>query len=79
MTLLDVVEHLQHPDQTLRGTWRVLRPGGHLVVTVPAHGWLGSGADELLRHVRRYTRSVLRRQLAAAGFRPGTLPHPQVG
>jgi dolichyl-phosphate beta-glucosyltransferase len=75
VTLLDVVEHLRQPDQTLRETWRVLRPNGHLVVTVPAHGWLWSGADELLGHVRRYTRPALRRQLAAAGFRPVSMSH----
>jgi dolichyl-phosphate beta-glucosyltransferase len=70
VTLLDVIEHLQHQDQTLREAWRVLRPDGHLVVTVPAHSWLWSGADELLGHVRRYTRPLLVSHLAAAGFRP---------
>jgi dolichyl-phosphate beta-glucosyltransferase len=75
VTLLDVIEHLQNPDQTLREIWRVLRPGGHLVVTVPAHDWLWSGADELLGHVRRYTRPLLRSHLAAAGFRPLSMSH----
>lgn len=75
VTLLDVIEHLEHQNQTLRETWRVLRPGGHLVVTVPAHGWLWSSADELLGHVRRYTRPLLRSHLAAAGFRPLYMSH----
>jgi dolichyl-phosphate beta-glucosyltransferase len=75
VTLLDVIEHLQQQDRTLKETWRVLRPGGHLVVTVPAHGWLWSGADEMLGHVRRYTRPLLRRHLAAAGFRPLYMSH----
>jgi len=75
VTLLDVIEHLQEQDRTLREVRRVLRPGGHLVVTVPAHGWLWSGADELLGHVRRYTRPLLRTHLVEAGFRPLRLSH----
>jgi SAM-dependent methyltransferase len=69
VTLLDVIEHLELPDRVLREARRVLAPGGRLVVTVPAHQWLWSGADELLGHTRRYTRPLLREQLAQAGFR----------
>jgi SAM-dependent methyltransferase len=75
VTLLDVIEHLARPEEALREAWRVLRPDGHLVVTVPAHDWLWSGADELLGHVRRYTRPLLRRQLADTGFAPVHLSH----
>jgi 2-polyprenyl-3-methyl-5-hydroxy-6-metoxy-1,4-benzoquinol methylase len=72
---LDVLEHLDDPGAALRETRRALRPGGLLVVTVPAHRWLWSEADELLGHVRRYTRSTLRRELEAAGFTPSLLSH----
>ena len=73
--LLDVLEHLDDTAATLREAWRVLSPGGHLVVTVPAHAWLWSEADELLGHVRRYTRPLLRAHLAEAGFTPVQLTH----
>jgi hypothetical protein len=53
----------------------MLAPDGRLVVTVPAHRWLWSAADEQLGHVRRYTRTALRADLAAAGFRPVLLTH----
>lgn len=75
VTLLDVIEHLPEQDHVLREVSRVLRPDGYLVVTVPAHRWLWSDADELLGHVRRYTRSLLRAHLAEAGFRPVHLSH----
>ncbi len=36
---LDVLEHLDDPGPALRDARRALRPGGLLVVTVPAHRW----------------------------------------
>jgi hypothetical protein len=39
-----------------------------LVVTVPAHQWLWSGADELLGHVKRYNRRRLSEELQSSGF-----------
>jgi SAM-dependent methyltransferase len=72
---LDVLEHLGQPDRALREAARVLVPGGRVVVNVPAHEWLWSEADEVLGHVRRYTRPALREQLAEAGFRPLVLTH----
>ncbi len=75
VTLLDVIEHLEDPSPTLREARRMLDDRGLLVVNVPAHEWLWSGADELLGHVRRYNRPMLKAQLQEAGFEPLWMSH----
>ena len=37
-----------------------LKPGGKLLVTVPAHQWMWSAHDELNHHKRRYSKRRLR-------------------
>jgi len=64
----DVIEHLDDDEKILRHFWEQLRPGGHLVVTVPAHMCLWSYFDEASCHRRRYSPRELRNKLNAAGF-----------
>jgi SAM-dependent methyltransferase len=49
---------------------RCLRPGGTLVLNLPAFEWLKSGHDDAVHTVRRYMRSDVNRLLAATGFSP---------
>lgn len=65
----DVLEHLTDDVVAIREMLRLLRPGGVLILTVPAHQFLWSEHDEALRHQRRYSARELRRQLEEAGAR----------
>jgi SAM-dependent methyltransferase len=65
---LDVIEHLKEDLDALRELRRVVAPGGLLLVTVPAYGWLWSGHDEINHHHRRYTRRSLQRVAEQAGW-----------
>ncbi|PIU95741.1 MAG: methylase [Armatimonadetes bacterium CG_4_10_14_3_um_filter_66_18] len=69
LTLLDVLEHLKDDAGALRGMRRILRPGGSLLLTVPAYPSLWSQHDVALHHYRRYTGSRLRNVVEAADFR----------
>jgi SAM-dependent methyltransferase len=65
---LDVLEHLEDDRRALREILRALRPGGVLLVTVPAYPFLWSSHDEALGHRRRYRLAELRNRISAAGF-----------
>ncbi|MBX7221258.1 MAG: class I SAM-dependent methyltransferase [Blastocatellia bacterium] len=54
VTMLDVLEHLDDDLTALREAIRLTRPGGLVVVTVPALRWLWSDWDVVLHHRRRY-------------------------
>lgn len=66
--LFDVAEHVEDDAALFREVARVLRPGGTLCVTVPAHRWLWSDEDELAGHYRRYSLRSLHHSLVACGF-----------
>lgn len=65
---LDVLEHLPDDRPALHELYRVLQPGGYLIITVPAYRWLWSKHDVALAHYRRYTARALRTRLCEAGF-----------
>ena len=71
--LFDVLEHVAEPASLLGEIHRVLSPSGHLVLSVPALGWLWSDADVQAGHRCRYNRRLLRSELEAAGFEVTTL------
>ena len=60
----DVLEHIEDEAGAARALYRLLRPGGVAIVSVPAYQWLFGHHDVQLGHYRRYTR---RRLLAVLG------------
>lgn len=71
VTSFDVIYAL--PDalerQAIAEMWRVLKPGGHLVLNVAALPMLRGNHSVLGGEVRRYTRATLRAALERGGFR----------
>jgi len=65
---MEVLEHIEDDDVALRlwHTW--CKPGGMLLLSVPAHPSKWSASDVWAGHYRRYTRSSIGERLAASGF-----------
>jgi SAM-dependent methyltransferase len=66
---LNVLEHVRDDMLSLNTMFRLLEPGGRLVLLVPALPAIYGTLDDALGHFRRYTPTELRRKYAAAGFR----------
>jgi 2-polyprenyl-3-methyl-5-hydroxy-6-metoxy-1,4-benzoquinol methylase len=73
--LLDVVEHIWDDAAFLRAALQYLRPGGVIVVNVPASLLLLSQYDRVTGHFRRYTRRSLADLFRRCGVEPGGLNH----
>jgi SAM-dependent methyltransferase len=68
VALLDTVEHIPDELGVFAECCRVLKPGGKLLVTVPAFMWLWSYNDEINAHQRRYAAPELEQKLAVSGM-----------
>jgi len=68
VTGLDVVEHLDDDVAGLKEIRRVLRPGGHTLLFVPAFMFLWGVQDDISHHRRRYTLAGLKETVKAAGL-----------
>jgi SAM-dependent methyltransferase len=65
----DVLEHISEDDVVLQQIFNALKPGGHVIITVPQHRWLWSDVDDYACHVRRYDATELHEKVVQAGFR----------
>jgi SAM-dependent methyltransferase len=64
---LDVIEHVDEDKAALRALVEMARPGGYIIVTVPAIPPLWGSHDRRLHHVRRYDRTRLHGVVRASG------------
>jgi SAM-dependent methyltransferase len=67
--LFDVLEHIEDEDEFIAACRFHLRPGGALLINVPARRELFSAYDLAAGHVRRYTPRSLRQVAARTGMR----------
>jgi 2-polyprenyl-3-methyl-5-hydroxy-6-metoxy-1,4-benzoquinol methylase len=65
---LNVLEHIENDDGALATFAALLKPGGRLVLQVPALRKLYGEIDRAIGHYRRYERNALATQLQAHGF-----------
>ena len=68
VTALDVIEHLDDDLGSLREMRRVLKPGGRVLLFVPAFMFLWGVQDDVSNHRRRYRLKELEATVRAAGF-----------
>jgi SAM-dependent methyltransferase len=65
----DVIEHVDDDQLAVREIYRVLRPGGTVLFTVPAFPGLWGLQDEVSHHYRRYRMGPFLKMLDRADFR----------
>lgn len=64
----DVLEHIEEDEKFLRLLNDKLRPGGFVLLTVPAKQYLWSYEDDVAGHFRRYDRESIRVTLQKSGY-----------
>ena len=68
IAVLDVIEHIEDDVAALRAMADCLKPGGKILVAVPAHQWMWSAHDVVNHHHRRYSKATLVKAIRDAGL-----------
>ncbi|MFC2157024.1 methyltransferase domain-containing protein [Acidobacteriota bacterium] len=65
---INVLEHIEDDQTILENIYSIVKPGGHLVLWVPAFQILYSSFDKRVGHLRRYSRKELEEKLINSGY-----------
>lgn len=65
---LDLLEHVEDDIGAIKEFFRILKPNGTLILTVPAFMFLWSDHDIALHHKRRYNKDSLVKVLKSSGY-----------
>ena len=76
--MFDAIEHIPDDNRVMREVHRILRPGGQILVTVPAYQFLYANNDRVAQHQRRYTRGRLAGVFEQAGLRVERNTHSNI-
>ena len=68
IVMVNVLEHIEDDRAALLECYRALRPGGYLLILVPALQFLFSKLDHLVGHFRRYERAELEQKIQESGL-----------
>lgn len=78
VVLINVLEHIYDDAGALRSLSRVLRPGGAVVIYVPALNGLYGAYDRDVGHFRRYSKKRLAGVFREAGLEPTTMRYANI-
>ncbi len=65
---LNVVEHIKDDELAIQNAASLLKPGGSMVILVPANQWMYNSLDKDLYHYRRYSSGSLSKLMLQAGL-----------
>lgn len=68
LVCLNVLEHIKDDKKALMNMYKLLKPGGRLILLVPAHELFYGGLDKELGHFRRYSKKELVEKIKKVGF-----------
>lgn len=66
---LNVLEHIEDDNKSLKNIFKLLKPGGHLILLVPYSRRLYGETDKAIFHFRRYEKAEVAKKIKSAGFK----------
>lgn len=78
LVAVNVLEHVEDDEAFLRAAARIVVPGGHLLLFVPAHQFLYGSLDAAFDHYRRYSKAGLSSVVSRAGWEPVSISNVNI-